>query len=85
MNREEELFKALFRNSNNVCDVYEKLEAYVAGEEYKLAHDGGEPDLAHLLAIRFLEKLRGKSLLYSIVYSRDYIEHIEESIGKEEE
>lgn len=79
---EKELFIALVRNSE---DLVKQLEAYIIGEEYNMASNGGEPDLTHLLALRLLEKMKREPVMYSIVYSKDYREHIEKNIKKEEE
>ena len=58
----------------------EKLEAIlehiVAGEEYIMQKDGGEPDLVHLLCMRLLEELRGEKVRYSLVYNEKWRKHV---------
>ena len=81
---EQELFVALLKGDDK--DIEEKLHHYVYGNEYCWAHDGGEPDLGEVLAIKLLEKLRGEKYYASIIYQDDYLKHIGiEYNGKEKE
>lgn len=80
----QELFIALLKGDDK--DIEEKLYHYVYGSEYNWAHDGGEPDLAHILAVKLLEKLRGEKNYESMIYQDDYLRHVGITYeGKEKE
>lgn len=70
----QKLFIALLEGDDN--NIEDKLYHYVYGTEYCWAHDGGEPDLVDVLAIKLLEKLRVRKLYGSIIYQEAYLEHI---------
>ena len=69
----QQLFIALLEGDDK--EIEDKLYHYVYGNEYCLAHDGGEPDLEDVLAIKLLEKLRVRKMYGSIIYSDRYLEH----------
>lgn len=68
------MFLALLEGKDS--DISEKLEVFVFNSEYLLAHDGGEPDLEHILAVKLLEKMKGRKLGMSMIYQKDYLEHV---------
>ena len=70
----QQLFIALLKGDDD--NILEKLYNYVYGNEYCWAHDGGEPDLEHVLAVKLYEKLRGQKMYMSIIYQEPYLEHI---------
>lgn len=70
----KDLFAALIEDK----DLEKSLDMYIFFRDYKFGTEGGEPDLAYMLALRLLEKVKGKRVQHSIVYSRAYLEHIGE-------
>lgn len=70
----KELFISLLKG--NKSDIQEKLLQYVFDNEYLLAHDGGEPDMEHILAVKLLECMGISKLGVSIIYSKEYLEHV---------
>ena len=79
---EKALFDALLEGDDKKIEYV--LYRYVFDNEYCWAHDGGEPSLGHILAIKLLEKLRGQKCYMSIIYQTDYLRHvgIKEKEGK---
>ena len=70
----QQLFIALLEDDDK--DILEKLETYVFGIEYMFATNGGEPDLKDVLAVKLLEKIKGQKYYPSMIYQRDYLEHV---------
>ena len=71
----EELFIALLKGDRS--DIQGKLLQYVYNGEYLLCHEGGEPDMVHVLAVKLLESMGlGGKLGMSIIYSKEYLEHV---------
>ena len=70
----EELFDALLRGIRD--DIREKLLAYVLDNEYAFCHEGGEPDMEHILAVKLLECMGIGRRTTSIIYSDRYLEHV---------
>ena len=82
----QEIFIALIEGDEE--KIEEKLETYVFGIEYMFATNGGEPDLKDVLAVKLLEKIKGHKYYPSMIYQRDYLEHVgilSSSKQKEEE
>lgn len=75
----QKLFIALLKCDRS--DIQENLLQYVFNAEYLLCHDGGEPGMEHVLAVKLLECMGfGSRLGMSMIYSKEYLEHI---FGKE--
>ena len=71
----QELFIALLRGDRR--DIQDKLLRYVFSSEYLLCHDGGEPSMEHILAVKLLECMGiGSRVAMSIIYQEAYLEHI---------
>ena len=70
----QELFIALIEGDDD--KILDKLYHYLYGNEYCWAHDGGEPELEHILAVKLYEKLRGQKFYMSIIYQEPYLEHV---------
>lgn len=70
----KELFISLLKG--NRTDIQEKLLQYVFDNEYLLCHDGGEPDMDHILAVKLLECMGINKLTTSIIYSDRYLDHV---------
>ena len=51
--RRKDLFISLLKG--NRSDIRDKLLQYVFDGEYTFCHDGGEPDMEHILAVKLLE------------------------------
>ena len=70
----QELFISLIEGDDE--KILDKLYHYLYGNEYCWAHEGGEPELEHILAVKLYEKLRGQKFYMSIIYQEPYLEHV---------
>ena len=70
----QKLFISLLKGNDK--DIEDKLYHYVYGIEYCWLHDGGEPDLGEVLAIKLLEKMTHRKMYGSIIYQDAYLEHV---------
>lgn len=68
------LFVALLEGDDK--GIEEHLYHFVYGNEYILAHDGGEPSMEHILAVKLLEKIKGQKYYPSMIYQDFYLKHI---------
>ena len=74
MSDEQELFVAVLKGNREI--IQEKLLAYVFDGEYIFRHDGGEPDMEYILAVKLLECMSISKFGMSIIYSDVYLEHV---------
>lgn len=73
MNEKEtkELFMALVTEEG----LKAVLEDIIAGEEYNMASDGGEPDLVYILIVRLFESMIGHKIGMCLVNSGEWKKH----------